>query len=287
MRDQDVPAVAAVGVAPHPGLLTADATGLRLSALTPETAALTVLRHGPTTVTAGALDRTVRTISMGLAAAGVVPGDRVAAVPRNRIELVLRLRIGSGSRPVTDYAEWLAAHAPPGAHRRAVDGVVPQVYTSGASGVPKGVQLTAVNIGAEVELVGRAWEFGRDAVSLPAAPLSRIGALSGALVGLRTGATTLPSLRHIAYGAAPIAPAEQRRAARRLGCDLHQLYGLTETTGGITQLGTGTVDAPEALSVGPPCPVVLTEELPRNATGKVLKRSPRRDLAARQEGMAR
>lgn len=357
MRDQDVPAVAAVGVAPHPGLLTADATGLRLSALTPETAALTVLRHGRTTVTAGALDRTVRTISMGLAAAGVAPGDRVAAVLRNRIELVelllgcahagavlvpvnwrlaheellgviadarpaaivveqdteealdgldasiLRLRIGPGSRPVTDYAEWLAAHAPAGAHRRAVDGVVLQVYTSGTSGVPKGVQLTAVNIGAKVEHVGRAWEFGRDAVSLLATPLSHIGALSWALVGLRAGATTviatsaaadelaatfrgnrishaflvptllrrlcealpedetLPSLRHIVYGAAPITPAEQRRAARRLGCDLHQLYGLTETTGGITQLdtGPGTVDTPEALSVGLPYPWVEIE----------------------------
>ncbi|MFF5989463.1 class I adenylate-forming enzyme family protein [Prauserella flavalba] len=215
----------------------------------------------------------------------------------DRSQLRLRLGIGTTEDGLDDYATWRDAQEPADVRRPAEAGVVVQVYTSGTSGVPKGVQLTAHNIGAKVAHVARAWGMGAPGtVSLLATPLFHIGALSWALVGMHAGATTvvaesvaahalvdtfrrerithaflvptllrrlcdalpdgeaLPDLRDVMYGAAPITPAEQRRAARRLGCRLHQLYGLTETTGGITQLDieADSVDAPEASSVGLP-----------------------------------
>jgi long-chain acyl-CoA synthetase len=44
------------------------------------------------------------------------------------------------------------------------------------------------------------------------------------------------SLSHLVYGASPIAAAVLERALAVMGCDFIQLYGLTETTGAITQL---------------------------------------------------
>jgi long-chain acyl-CoA synthetase len=44
------------------------------------------------------------------------------------------------------------------------------------------------------------------------------------------------SLRKLLYGAAPISESVLRRAMELLGCDLFQLYGMTETSGAIIQL---------------------------------------------------
>lgn len=46
----------------------------------------------------------------------------------------------------------------------------------------------------------------------------------------------LSALRAIVYGASPITPALLRRTLDNLGCPLFGVYGLTETTGAITQL---------------------------------------------------
>jgi long-chain acyl-CoA synthetase len=55
-----------------------------------------------------------------------------------------------------------------------------------------------------------------------------------ALPGLRR--SDFASLRKLVYGASPIAESVLVRAIELIGCDLIQLYGLTETTGAITQL---------------------------------------------------
>jgi long-chain acyl-CoA synthetase len=44
------------------------------------------------------------------------------------------------------------------------------------------------------------------------------------------------SLRTLVYGAAPISPAVLTAALDLIGCELIQVYGLTETTGAVTQL---------------------------------------------------
>lgn len=55
-----------------------------------------------------------------------------------------------------------------------------------------------------------------------------------AIPGLRRA--DFASLRKLAYGASPIAETVLVKAIELIGCDLLQLYGLTETTGAVTQL---------------------------------------------------
>ncbi len=51
-----------------------------------------------------------------------------------------------------------------------------------------------------------------------------------------------PSLRSIAYGASPITTTVLKAALRTFRCSLFGIYGLTETTGAITQLDPGDHD---------------------------------------------
>ena len=72
--------------------------------------------------------------------------------------------------------------------------------------------------------------------------------------------TDFSTLRAIAYGAAPITDAVVTRAMEVFGCEFIQLYGLTETTGAITQLDScdhDPVNRPALLrSCGRPYPWV-------------------------------
>jgi long-chain acyl-CoA synthetase len=54
--------------------------------------------------------------------------------------------------------------------------------------------------------------------------------------------TDFSSLRAIAYGASPITETVLMKAQKVFGCQFVQLYGLTETTGAITQLDAGDHD---------------------------------------------
>ena len=73
--------------------------------------------------------------------------------------------------------------------------------------------------------------------------------------------TDFSTLRAIVYGASPITDdGADRRRWRRFGCEFIQVYGLTETTGAITQLDGDDhdpVNRPELLrSCGKPYPWV-------------------------------
>ena len=95
----------------------------------------------------------------------------------------------------------------------------------------------------------------------------------------------LGALRSIAYGASPITPAALKRAVEVLGRPLFQLYGLTETTGAITQLDAEDhdPDGPRAhllTSAGRPYPWVELRivdqqgnDLPPGESGEILVRS--------------
>jgi long-chain acyl-CoA synthetase len=94
------------------------------------------------------------------------------------------------------------------------------------------------------------------------------------------------SLRKLMYGASPIAPAVLEKAIATMGCDFVQLYGLTETTGAITQLDAADHDPvgrPELLrSCGKPYPWVEMRivdaatggDVPDGAVGELWTRSP-------------
>ncbi len=96
----------------------------------------------------------------------------------------------------------------------------------------------------------------------------------------------LGSLRAISYGGSPISEAVLEDATRMLGCDLIQLYGLTETAGGVSQLDFEDHDPanrPELMrSCGKPFPwvelrivdVQTGEDIKTGERGEIWVRAP-------------
>jgi acyl-CoA synthetase (AMP-forming)/AMP-acid ligase II len=182
-------------------------------------------------------------------------------------------------RTGAEYDAWVAAAVDTDRGRRsAPDDVVLQLYTSGTTGLPKGVMLTNDNCSGLMD-VAEAWGVDETSVSLVAMPLFHIGGCGWANVALARGGTDVlvpmidpaalldvietaritnaflvpavlqmmcavpgaeqrdfSSLRSIAYGASPITSAALTRALEVLRAPLFQVYGLTETTGAITEL---------------------------------------------------
>jgi acyl-CoA synthetase (AMP-forming)/AMP-acid ligase II len=95
---------------------------------------------------------------------------------------------------------------------------------------------------------------------------------------------TFPSLRTVVYGGSPITDAERAAATRVLGPVLRQVYGMTETTGGFTELEPDPARSesdPLGASVGRAYPWVDVEihdpvteiRLPAGEVGEVWTRS--------------
>jgi long-chain acyl-CoA synthetase len=61
-----------------------------------------------------------------------------------------------------------------------------------------------------------------------------------------------PSLRTVVYGGSPISEAERRDATTVLGPVLRQVYGMTETTGGFTELEPDPADRTATPAAGRP-----------------------------------
>jgi long-chain acyl-CoA synthetase len=90
-----------------------------------------------------------------------------------------------------DYERRLAAEPPtdPG-HRGMADDTAVQMYTSGTTGLPKGVLTTQRNLAAAF-LSAEVWGFDSETISLTPLPMFHIGGIGWAYLGLVSGATTI------------------------------------------------------------------------------------------------
>jgi long-chain acyl-CoA synthetase len=102
----------------------------------------------------------------------------------------LGLRVVASGHPAA-YEPWLAAHdaVDPGGRGEPSD-VIVQMYTSGTTGVPKGVLTTHRNLAAAATTSSR-WGFDESTISLTPLPMFHIGGIGWVYCGLWHGATTI------------------------------------------------------------------------------------------------
>jgi long-chain acyl-CoA synthetase len=179
-----------------------------------------------------------------------------------------------------DYEMFIGAHAAhdPGVQAQGSD-VAFQFYTSGTTGMPKGVMLTNDNFFNGFVHAAESWNFDDCSVSLAVMPMFHLAGGGWAMLSLALGCQTVllrevdpprileripefgvtntlfvpaviqgllltpgvadtnfETLRAIVYGASPITDTVLCNAMNMFDCEFIQVYGLTETTGAITQL---------------------------------------------------
>ena len=193
-----------------------------------------------------------------------------------------RTLVAGGAGAVDDYAAWRGqqADADPQLTQSADDTVL-IMYTSGTTGLPKGVQLSNRNLMSHLRFL-EAGAFGpwtAQDIQLVCLPTFHIGGTDSGLWSFYTGSTVLlltdantdtvvdafarhrvtvagfvptimravladpgtarldfSTLKLVSYGGSPISPELMVQARAVFGCRFQQLFGMTETTGGVSIL---------------------------------------------------
>lgn len=133
-----------------------------------------------------------------MVAGDIVAGDIVAGDQAGVTVVVIESGSGGvagtegGKAGRTSFAAWRDAHRPddPMEPQSAGD-VAYQLYSSGTTGRPKGVQLTQANLTTGVSLYPRLLGLGPESVNLVAMPLYHIGGGGWLLAGISAGSTNV------------------------------------------------------------------------------------------------
>jgi long-chain acyl-CoA synthetase len=140
-------------------------------------------RLAPADVAAIVADAEAKVLVVGEAFTGAADAAR-AATPHVRVVTIAGTDAG--------FADWRSAQPTTHADEQPrPDDVAYQLYSSGTTGRPKGVQLTQANLIAGLDRVPAIVGMTADAVSIVAMPLYHIGGVSWSLAGFRTGATNV------------------------------------------------------------------------------------------------
>ena len=145
-----------------------------------------------------------------------------------------------------DYTNWRANNTLDTGYVGQADDVALLLYTSGTTGLPKGVMLTNGNM-AYTRRLGETWGMGPDSVNLVAMPMFHVGGTGyGSSTMLRGGHTVLMREVNAVVAIDLIArykvthtffvPAVVRQALDVLKCNFMQAYGMTETAGTVLDL---------------------------------------------------
>jgi long-chain acyl-CoA synthetase len=100
--------------------------------------------------------------------------------------------VGEGDGTHVRYEDWIADRAPEDPRvPSGPDDTCYQLYTSGTTGLPKGVELTNRNLLTAMEQGQRAWSFDADSVNLVAMPLFHIAGSGWAIAGFCSGGVNI------------------------------------------------------------------------------------------------
>ncbi len=98
---------------------------------------------------------------------------------------------GEGDDRFASYEDWLSDDASDPGVEPAADDVAFQLYSSGTTGLPKGVMLSNDNLFALLPDASDTWGFTPDMVSMVAMPLFHIGGSGWAMAGMFNGGTSV------------------------------------------------------------------------------------------------
>jgi long-chain acyl-CoA synthetase len=108
------------------------------------------------------------------------------------LETVTRIVVVGSSGGHLCYEDWIAAQEPVDPHvPSAPEDTCYQLYTSGTTGLPKGVELTNRNLLGCMDVGADAWSFDADSVNLVAMPLFHIAGSGWGIAGFNAGGTNL------------------------------------------------------------------------------------------------
>jgi long-chain acyl-CoA synthetase len=108
------------------------------------------------------------------------------------LETVKRVLVIGDGGELQRYEDWVAKHEALDPQLGCnVDDTCYQLYTSGTTGLPKGVELTHRNFVTAMEIGAREWKIDGDSVSMVAMPLFHIAGSGWALAGFCQGAESV------------------------------------------------------------------------------------------------